>query len=224
MMINFLKYYQRILCVGAHLDDIEFGCGATIADLVGSEREIHFLTLSQCNKSSTGKLQLQRDISEAYRAAQQIGLHDNDLSIEGLDGQQFPQQRQKIREILLEWKRKFNPDLILCPSRQDFHQDHQALSEEAVRIFRLETCLGYEVVRSSLYFQPNFYNGVSNESVEKKIKALLCYQSQINPLVSAVYYFDPDIIRSMALFRGGQVNQKFAEAFELYCIITRFNS
>jgi N-acetylglucosamine malate deacetylase 1 len=205
--------FDRVLFAGAHLDDIEFGAGAWVADLAG-RAEIRFLTLTQHNRASDGRIQIRRDLDEPLAAARALGLDEAHVSIGSLDGQMLHNQAQAVRETFLRWRSEFDPEVVVVPAGKDIHQDHHVVYEEAVRIFRDRTVLGFEVVRSTLNFTPNLFVDVSPEGLEKKVLSVLCYRSQLEQ--SAGYYFKPEILRGQAYFRGGQSNKKLAEAFEVY--------
>lgn len=210
--------FGRVLFAGAHLDDVEFGCGGLIAQLA-PDGDVHLLTLSKHTRSSKGEIQIVRDLEEPLRAASMMGLPAERVAMETLDGQLFQSQAQEVREIFLQWRRNFDPDTVFVPARDDLHQDHQVVCAEALRIFRDRTVIGFEVVRSTLEFRPNLFVGISEVALEKKISAVLCYQSQLTQ--SAGYYFKPEILRGQAAFRGGQSNKALAEAFEIYFMNVR---
>lgn len=210
--------FGRVLFAGAHLDDAEFGCGGLIAQLA-TEGEVQLLTLSKHTRSAKGEVQIVRDLEEPLKAAFILGVPVERVAIEALDGQLFQRQAQEVREIFLRWRRDFDPDTVFVPARDDLHQDHQVVCAEALRIFRDRTVIGFEVVRSTLEFKPNLFVGISEAALEKKVGAVLCYQSQLTQ--SAGYYFKPEILRGQAAFRGGQSNKALAEAFEIYFMNTR---
>ena len=207
--------FKRVLFLGCHLDDIEFGCGGLISRLVNEgNTSILLFILSQFNKDSNNKITIRRDIEEAYMAAQELGIRKEQLIIKTIPGQIFEKHAQKIRESLLEIRTQFQPEYIFFPSKHDIHQDHFVLCREAERIFRNNCCLGYELIRSTYHLEPNVYFGLEDKEVNAKICAINQYKSQSTQ--SAGYYFNENLIRSAAMFRGGQCNREFAEAYELY--------
>lgn len=207
--------FRRILFLGAHLDDIEFGCGGLLSRLTRSgHHNLMYLTLSQYNRDANNEITIKRDLKEAYRAISELGLERDQVVIEDVPGQIFEKHSQRIREILLEVRAQFDPECIFFPSKQDIHQDHAILNREAERIFRNRCCLGYELIRSTYHFQPNIYISLSETDMIAKINSLEHYKSQ--RVESAGYYFDADVIRSTLRFRGGQCNLELAEAYELY--------
>lgn len=196
------------------MDDIEFGCGGLISELSDSNTQILLAVLSVSNKDSKDNIILQRDVNEAYASLDVLGLKRSQLYLGNCFGQIFDIEQQKMREELLHLRELFHPDLVFFPSKNDVHQDHFALSNNAFRIFRNRSCLGYEVVRSSFDFHPHVFMELTEESVNKKISSIMCYSSQMHE--SAAYYFDEDLIKSTTIFRGGQIGVRFAEAFECY--------
>ena len=207
--------FERVLFAGAHLDDIEFGCGGLVARL-GAAQDLRFLTLSKQTRAASGEIQIVRDLDEPVRAAEVLGVPRDRVAVENLDGQLFQGQAQNVREVFLDWRRDYDPDAVFVPARDDVHQDHHVVYEEAVRIFRDRTVIGFEVVRSTLSFRPNLFVALTEAEVERKAAAVACYESQLDPKQSAGHYFKPEIIRGQALFRGGQSSNELAEAYEIY--------
>ncbi len=205
--------FKRALFAGAHLDDFEFGCGGAISRWRG-QLDMRLLTLSKKTRAADGQVQIVRDLEEPYAAARALGIGEHQVAIEDLDGQHFQRQAQEVREIFLQWRRDYDPDVVFAPAKEDLHQDHHVVYEEAMRIFRDRAVIGFEVVRSTLSFRPNLYVALSEEDLERKCAAVACYQSQLEQ--SAGYYFGAELIRGQALFRGGQSNHPLAEAYEIY--------
>ena len=209
-----LSNYQKVLFLGCHLDDIEFGCGGMIAKYANSSTDIYLATLSVSNMNSQGKIQLVRNKNESYKAAEFLGVSKDNLYFGKCFGQVFDLNRQSVREELLNLRKLFNPDAVFYPAKNDTHQDHSALSDEAFRIFRNVSCFGYEVIRSSFNFFPQVYVEISENNLRSKSNAVMAYRSQLQE--SAGYYFDKSVIFSNAQFRGTQVGVKYSEAFECY--------
>ncbi len=206
-------HFERALFAGAHLDDVEFGCGGSIAKWAG-KCDIRLLTLTKKTRNAAGEVQIVRDLDEPMAAARILGVPPERVAIEDLDGQVLQYQAQAVREVFLDWRRDFDPEVVFVPAVDDVHQDHHVVYEEAVRIFRERTVIGFEVVRSTLAFRPNLFVQVSAKDIDKKARSIMCYQSQLTQ--SAGYYFKTEIIEGQARFRGGQCGREFAEAFEVY--------
>lgn len=205
---------ERILFLGCHLDDIEYGCGGLIHHLrKNTSIETLGVTMSDHNENAIGEIQLRRNMEEAKRAMEYLDMTEK-FRVLDYPGQKLEYKKQEIRESLIELKREFQPSTVVFPARNDIHQDHAALSDEVFRIFRSVNCLGYEIIRSNFDFRPNLYVELNQEDAMAKVNAVGAYQSQITE--SAGYYFSRDIILSILRFRGTQSGREFAEAYELY--------
>lgn len=208
-------HYKRALFAGAHLDDVEFGCGGLIAKWA-NRSDVRLLTLTKKTRDAAGEVQITRDLDEPMAAAKSLGVPGDRVAIEDLDGQVLQNQAQAVREVFLQWRRDFDPDVVFVPAADDIHQDHHVVYAEALRIFRERTVIGFEVVRSTLAFRPNLFVEIGSDELNKKVQSILCYRSQLEQ--SAGYYFKADIIEGQARFRGGQCGRELAEAFEVYCM------
>jgi LmbE family N-acetylglucosaminyl deacetylase len=126
--------------------------------------------------------------------------------------------QKKILEYLLELRRNFKPDIVFTHTRQDIHQDHNVVTEEALRAYRGITLLGYDVVRSSYGFFPHFLVEVTQEDVEKKIEALTKYETYHDK-----YYFDAELLRATMIRHGALAERPFAEGFDILRIVGKFD-
>jgi len=199
--------WKKWLFVGPHPDDVELGCGGIIAKYRG-EVEMYYLVLSPCTDEPKNRM-----ILEEMRNA--LGIAGITRSRVGnIQRRVFHEQRSRIRSVLLEVQREFDPDLVFCPTLNDVHQDHSVTAEEVTRIFRDKGVLGYEAVRSSVFFRPNLYFTFEETPLREKISIVMCYKSQFDR-----YYFKPDVIKLLARMRGNQVRSEYAEAFELIRLV-----
>jgi LmbE family N-acetylglucosaminyl deacetylase len=131
----------------------------------------------------------------------------------------FPDSRQEILEYFLKLRKDFQPDLIFVHSKQDIHQDHITMTDEALRAFRGITVLGFDVVRSSYGFFPHFLVEVTEEDVNKKIEALSQYETYRDR-----YYFNSELTRSIMVRHGALAECPFAEGFDILRIVGRFET
>lgn len=195
---------KKILLVAAHPDDIESGCGGTIAKY-GRYNEVCSIVFAPCLEDP-----LNAGILKEFQNAMKT------LGVRKTTKHSFPrdileQNNQQIRDILYGVKTRFDPDVVFCPSQKDLHQDHRTVSNCCWTIFRdSATLLTYELVRSTIDFSPNLYISLSTEDMKKKLAALKCYQTQYRRT-----YFKPKVFRALARFRGSQINSEFAEAYEI---------
>ncbi len=211
---------KSLLFISAHLDDAEFGCGATINKYC-SNSEIYLLGMTRNRRDSNRQIQENRDIEETYNAAATLGLPKERIvfpEVE-IDGQLFPECRQKILETLYCFDKKIKPDIIFVPSLNDIHQDHKTVAEAALKAFKRKTVIGYEIVNSSWGFSPNLFITVEAENVAAKCRAVRCYKSQQNPDITTADYFAEEIITGLAKVSGARAGSFFAESFEIYTML-----
>jgi LmbE family N-acetylglucosaminyl deacetylase len=209
---NITFYGKKVCFIGAHPDDIELGAGALIAH-IAKLTEVLCITLSD-NKQNP---ELQNVADECRKSMAVLGVPDDHVTFGGFETRRFPQVRQEILEYLIQMNRSFHPDIVFTHTRADIHQDHATVTEEALRAFRGTTVLGFDVLRSSYGFFPNFLVDVTKEDVEKKIEALAQYKTYANK-----YYFDPAITRATMIRHGAIAERPYAEGFDILRIIAHF--
>jgi LmbE family N-acetylglucosaminyl deacetylase len=208
--VNF--YGKKVLFLGAHPDDIEIGCGALIAH-IADQTDLLCVTLSDNQKNPD----LKRVVDEHRRSMAVLGLRDQQVIVEAFETRNFARDRQEILEYLYKLSREHQPDLVFAHSPADIHQDHAVVTQEALRAFRGISVLGFDVLRSSYGFFPNFLVEVSRQDVEKKIAALNEYATYADK-----YYFDAEIIRATLVRHGALAERPFAEGFDILRIVADF--
>lgn len=205
-------YGRKILIVGAHPDDIELGCGALMAHIAG-QAEILCVTLSDNQKNP----QLKNVVQELHQSMAILGVPDDKVVVGSFETRNFPRDRQEILEYLYEIKREYGPDLVFAHTRADTHQDHAVVTDEALRAFRGTTVLGYDVLRSSHGFFPHFLVEVTEQDVERKLRALAEYHTYEDK-----YYFSADVLRATMIRHGALAERPYAEGFDILRIVGRF--
>jgi LmbE family N-acetylglucosaminyl deacetylase len=203
---------KRVLFLGAHPDDIEIGCGALIHNIV-NKTEILCVTLSDNQKNPD----LKNVKDEHFSSMKVLGVSKEKIVFGPFVTRVFPDSRQEILEYFLDLRRNFKPDLIFTHSKQDVHQDHLTMTDEALRAFRGITVLGFDVVRSSYGFFPHFLVEVTEEDVNKKIEALSKYETYRDR-----YYFNSELTRSIMVRHGALAEVPFAEGFDILRIVGKF--
>ncbi len=206
-------YGNKVLFVGAHPDDIEIGCGALIADIAGV-CSVLCVTLSDNRKNQA----LEKVVDEHRRSMAILGVGDDQVLVESFETRNFARDRQKILEYLYELNGRHQPDLVFVHTTHDIHQDHAVATQEALRAFRGTSVLGFDVLRSSYGFFPNFLVEVTAGDVDKKLQALSEYKTYADK-----YYFDPDIIRATLVRHGALAERPFAEGFDILRIVADFD-
>mgnify|MGYP001331109832 FL=1 len=208
-----MTFYGRRVCfLGAHPDDIELGAGALIANIV-DQAEVLCVTLSDNKKNPL----LQNLADEHYESMAILGVPKENVALGTFETRRFPYFRQEILEYLIHINRTFQPEIVFVHTRADIHQDHVTVTEEALRAFRGTTVLGFDVLRSSYGFFPNFLVEVSEQDVEKKLQALAAYKTYRDK-----YYFNPDITRATLVRWGAIAESPYAEGFDILRVIGTF--
>jgi LmbE family N-acetylglucosaminyl deacetylase len=209
-----LFHGKRILFLGAHPDDIELGCGALVHH-IAKKSELFCVTLSDNQHNA----ELKGVVEEHYRAMQVLGVERDQIELGPFTTRVFQEARQDILEYFLKLRRDFKPDLVLVHSKHDVHQDHNTMTAESLRAFRGISLLGFDVVRSSYGFFPDFLVEVDDVDVDAKIEALSQYATYRDR-----YYFNPELTRSIMLRHGALAERPFAEGLDILRIVGQFEA
>ena len=207
-------YGKRVLFLGAHPDDIELGCGALIHHIAPIS-EILCVTLSDNQKNPL----LGNVVEEEYRSMAVLGVPKDCVRFGPFTTRLFPQARQEILEFFLTLRTEYGPDVIFVHSNKDVHQDHLTMTDEALRAFRGIAVLGFDVVRSSHGFFPDFLVEVQEPDVDAKIEALAQYETYRDK-----YYFNRELTRSILVRHGALAERPFAEGFDILRIVGKFET
>ncbi len=197
---------SKVLCVGAHCDDIEIGCGGTLRYLQDQDRAtvIDWVVLSG---TEVRRGETQRAMRRLIRPACRGNLRFADFP----DGQ-FPAAYAGIKSFFESLKRRPAPDLILCHEREDRHQDHRIVNEMVWNTFRDHLVLEYEIAKwDGGLGQPNVYVPLRAKDARAKVDTLLaCYPSQ-----AGRDWFTRDTFLALMRLRGLECRSDsgFAEAF-----------
>lgn len=202
--------FNKVLALSPHTDDIEFGCGGTIARLLEEGKEIHTAVFSICEESVPEGYPKDILLTEMRAASEVLGIPADHQHVFKYPVRRFNEHRQDILENLISLKRKIQPDLIFTPSTFDVHQDHETISKESIRAFRFQSLLGYELPWNNLSFSNQLIIELQKAHLNQKIKALKCYKSQ-----SFRNYADSELFIDNAKVRGIQNRMDLAEVYEV---------
>ncbi len=203
---------KRLMFIGAHPDDIELGCGAFISHVL-AKTEVLCVTLSDNQKNPA----LSNLVKEHYNSMAVLGVPKDHVILKDFVTRRFPQERQEILEFLYSLSNSYHPDMVFVHTQADIHQDHSTTNEEALRTFRGTSVLGFDVLRSSFGFFPNFLVEVDKADVECKLAALAEYKTYTDK-----YYFNPDITRATLIRHGALAERPYAEGFDILRLIGSF--
>ncbi len=212
-MISFIpeklsKGKLDILCMGAHCDDIEIGCGATLLKWI---RQARINSIVWVVFSSEGRRKEEAILSAnkyletvSYKEIIILGYRDAFLHFSALE----------VKEEFERLKSKIDPDIVFTHYRDDRHQDHRLLSDLAWNTFRDHLILEYEIPKyDGDLGVPNTFVSVDKKEVDDKILGLLqCFASQ-----AGKHWFDEETFRSLMRIRGLECNSptRYAESFHL---------
>lgn len=195
----------KLLCLGAHSDDIEIGCGGSVLALLEKypQVEVQWVVFSGQGPRSREA----RESAELFltRAAKK------DVQVHDYPDTYFPAHWEAIKQAFNGLKR-FTPDLVFTHHRDDFHQDHRVISELTWNAFRDQIVLEYEIPKwDGDLGRPNFYVPLDRRLCELKIENLLkAFKSQ-----AGRHWFDSETFLSLLRLRGVEASApgRYAEAF-----------
>jgi LmbE family N-acetylglucosaminyl deacetylase len=197
---------REVLFLGAHCDDIEIGCGGTLAALGRAcpEVRLHVVVFSgEARRVAETRAAITRLLPASSKV--EVELH------EFRDGF-FPVAWPQIKERFEELKQRRRPDLIFTHHEHDKHQDHRIICELTWNTFRNHLVLEYEIPKwDGDLGRPTFYVPLAREIVDHKTSTLLeCFASQADKR-----WFTQDLFTGLMRIRGMECNSEsgFAEAF-----------
>jgi LmbE family N-acetylglucosaminyl deacetylase len=197
-----------VLCLGAHCDDIEIGCGGTLLRLMEEYPglSVHWVVFSSTPlRAEEARLGAQRFLSGAGEKL--VTIHDF------ADGF-FPYHGAAIKECFESLKRDISPNLIFTHYRHDLHQDHRIVSELTWNTFRDHLILEYEIPKYDGDFgSPGLFTVLSESVCKRKTDIIIsCYNSQ-----SGKRWFSRDLFMSTLRLRGLESNSPTGLAEGFYC-------
>ena len=196
----------RLLLLGAHCDDIEIGCGATILRLLGDHPN---LRVDWAVFSSTPER-----AREANASAERflVGAKEKRVRLSSFRNGSFPDAWADIKDEFEALKSEVEPDLILTHYHADLHQDHRTISELTWNTFRDHLILEYEVPKYDPDLgSPNFFVPVAPSVAAEKARNLVeCFPSQ-----ASKHWFSEDLFLALMRLRGvhAAAESGYAEAF-----------
>jgi LmbE family N-acetylglucosaminyl deacetylase len=200
---------RTVLALGAHPDDLELGCGATLAKLSEAGAHIRAVIFSQGYVGGSPDF----DRAEETRAAL-ASLGVEDVHVHDLPDTRLHEHLNDLIALMQRHVGETSPERVYTMFKEDRHQDHRAVHQASlVACRRVPQILAYETPSSYPNFIPTVFEAVGDR-MELKVEALKLHRSQAERL-----YMNEDMIRSAAHFRGVQVELGRAEGFIPYKII-----
>ena len=187
----------KILCLGAHCDDIEIGCGGTILKLIEnySNLTVYWVVFSsneqRAQEAIVSSNTFLKEISQ--KKVEIKNFQDGFLSFQG----------KQVKECFEQLKQEFSPDLIFTHYRQDRHQDHRLISDFTWNTFRNHLILEYEIPKYDGDLGiPNFFVHLDEALCRRKIQYLMdAFRTQ-----NTKQWFTEETFRSIMSIRGIESN------------------
>jgi LmbE family N-acetylglucosaminyl deacetylase len=196
----------ELLCLGAHSDDLEIGCGGTVMRLLKelSIDRVTWVVLS-------GNADRAREAKDGARRV--LGRHPSVRLVQpGFRESFFPYVGVSIKEFFELLKRETTPDLVLTHYRDDRHQDHRLVSELTYNTFRDHLILEYEIMKlDGDIGNPNVYVPLDAPTVRRKLRVVTeTFGSQLDK-----QWFTDEVFQGLMRLRGVEAGAPsgYAEAF-----------
>jgi LmbE family N-acetylglucosaminyl deacetylase len=203
-----LDGFRRVLCLGAHADDIEIGCGGTLLRMIGlnPELSVRWVVFSGDEVRAAE--------ARASAAAFLRGVADNRIDVHGFRDSFFPAAWGQIKEQVAAIAREFSPDVIFTHRRDDAHQDHRVLAELTWCAFRDHLILECEIPKyEGDLGQPNVFVPLSSEQARAKAEMIHAgFLSQ-----RSHRWFTADTFLALSRLRGVECNATEQHAEGFYC-------
>jgi LmbE family N-acetylglucosaminyl deacetylase len=196
-----------VLCLGAHSDDIEIGCGGTILWLAEKYpgTVFHWLVFSAPGTRR----------QEALKAAELFTAGcDKEVVLKDFRDGFLPYSGGEVKDLFEQMKGRVNPDLIFTPWRGDAHQDHRLIAELTWNTFREHLIFEYEIPKyDGDLGQPSMFVPLQPEVSQRKVRYIMdAFQSQ-----HTKRWFQPDTFLSLMRLRGMECNAPSGCAEAFYC-------
>jgi LmbE family N-acetylglucosaminyl deacetylase len=204
----FPRKLKTVLCVGAHCDDIEIGCGGTLLLLVRERPDVsmHWLVFS----SDAVRAREARNSASKFLG----GIQQKTVVVKEFRNGFFPYCGAEIKECFEQLKGEVMPDIIFTHCGEDLHQDHRIISELTWNTFRDHLILGYEIPKyDGDLGRPNLFVPLTDEVWQTKISYILgSFESQKDK-----HWFTRDTFQSIMRLRGVESNSPSGYAEGFYC-------
>ncbi len=196
----------NILCLGAHSDDIEIGCGGTILKWIRARPN---LNVRWVVFSAEGK---RRAEAEAGAKVFLKGSGRGEVTVKQFKTSFFPFEGSAIKKYFETLKASFEPDVVFVHHGNDRHQDHRFLCQLAWNTFRRHLILEYEIPKyDGDLGAPNLFVSLDQATARRKAKEICkIFRSQRNR-----HWFSEDTFLALMRLRGVECASRYAEAF--YC-------
>ncbi len=202
---------NNILVVGAHPDDVELGCGGTIAKHLDLGDKVFVLVMTNGDKGNHVP-----DRSECITSLSVLGIPKENIFFGNFpDG--FLTDSQEIVNLIEDYIKRFNIVRVYTHHPNDRHQDHRNCSNAVSSASRkISEILLFQGPSTKHPFEPHYFVELSQENLDKKLKALNCYKTQIEKGIVKLKWLE-----HLAGFHGIPQQSIYAEAFAINHVFKR---
>jgi len=196
----------KLLCLGAHSDDIEIGCGGTVLRLAAEMPDLVVRWIAFSGN------EVRAAEARSSAAAFLDGVAEKQIDVMGFRDGYFPFQGAEVKDCFEAIKREFKPSLVLTHAQGDAHQDHRLLSQLTYNTFRDHLVLEYEIPKyDGDLGNPNFFIPLTRVQTLRKIELI----NQHFASQQGRGWFSDETFLGMARLRGLGCNapEGLAEAF-----------
>lgn len=183
---------SSILCVGAHSDDIEIGCGGTVLKLVRAnpDLKVHWVVLSaEGDRAEEARTSTERFLDQAP---------NHEVEVASFRERYFPYQSQ-LKEFFDDLGTRVHPDLVLTHHGGDAHQDHRVVAELTWNTFRDHLILEYEIPKyDGDLGRPNAFVELDEDLARRKVQAIL----EGFPSQAEHFWFSEETFMGLLRLRG----------------------
>ena len=209
-----LENVNRALFLGSHPDDIEAGAGGLLVKMTEKlGKDNCFCLILATTTEQPGNENI---LDELKQSMSHLGLPETNWKVADIPNTRFPENSHMIRKSLEEIRNQWKPDLVVTHYFDNTHQDHKSLAKQSIRVFRTQTILMYEDLKSTPGFVPNMVVSLTEKELEKKVSLLESYRSQFRR-----HYHDMEYVRSVAKMRGKRLDLSWGEAYHVYQMVLR---
>ncbi len=196
----------RLLCLGAHADDLEIGCGGAVLRLLAERPHtaVRWIVLSGAGTP-------REDEARAAASDFLAGAAEAQVDVAGFRDGYFPFEGEAVKDYFERALKDAAPDLVFTHAREDRHQDHRLVSDLTWNTFRGRAAVAeYEIPKwDGDLGRPNAYVTLGAAVAERKIELLRTHF----PSQRTKAWYDADTFRGLLRLRGVEAAARYAEAF-----------
>jgi LmbE family N-acetylglucosaminyl deacetylase len=195
---------MNVLAIGAHPDDIEFGCGGTLSKFTRHGHNVYLMVMTKGDQGGEPEVRQKEQMDAAIvLGAKTVFWGDYPDTHLAVDKEFIGKIEATITLV--------KPDFIFCSYHQDSHQDHRHLAQATISATRSVRNVLFFEGPTTQDFNPQVYVDIST-LLGQKIEALKAHRSQVDK-TNIEGFSIAELASSTATFRGIQGRVKYAEAF-----------